>query len=235
MAAPTVRAWSTPTNGTDAAPAFAVTLPAGVTAGDLLLAFAANDTTTTAWTASPGNGWTQLSDEVQGATHRLAVYALIADGSDGLSIAATNNNDYSVAVVAITVGTHGVTNVLTDIVIPAAATNTTGNADPPSANGGSSKDWLAVAACACDFTNAGDSVSAQPSTYTTGVLTKSAASTSSVGLGTAHKELSAATTEDPGVFTNTSRPWIAKTLLIPPPAPPVLPIPQIAMAPRIAV
>lgn len=216
MTAPTVRAYATATNGTDAAPAFTVTLPAGVATGDLLLGFAANDTTTTAWTTSPGNGWVKLSDEVQGSTHRLAVYALIADGSDTLSIAATNNNDYSCTVVAITVGTHRVSNVSTDIVIPAAATGTSGNANPPTSGTVASDDWLAIAACAVDLTASGDSVSAVPSTYNaTNVLTKSASSTSSVGLGVAHKALSAATSEDPGTFTNTTNAWIAKTLLIP--------------------
>lgn len=217
MASPTVRAFGTPNNGTDAAPAFTVNAPAGVTAGDLLLAFAANDTTGTAWTASPGNGWVKLSDEVQGATHRLAVYALIADGSDGLSIAAANNNDYSVVMVAITVGTHGVADVNTDIVIPAAATAATGNADPPASGTVASQDWRAFVACAVDMTNAGDAISAAPTNYTTGaVLTKSASSTSSVGLGVGHRALTAATSEDPGTFTNTSRPWVAKTILIPP-------------------
>jgi hypothetical protein len=219
MAAPTVRAFSTPNNSTDAAPAFTVNAPAGVATGDLLLAFAANDTTGTAWTVSPGNGWVKLSDEVEGSTHRLAVYALIADGSDTLSIAAANNQDYSVVMVAIEVGTHGVSDVSTDIVIPAAATSTTGNADPPASGTVASKDWRAIAVCAADFTNAGDAISAAPTNYTTGaVLTKSASSTSSVGLGVGHRALTAATSEDPGTFTNTSRPWIAKTLLVPPPA-----------------
>jgi hypothetical protein len=217
MTAPTVRAFSTPNNSTDAAPAFTVNAPAGVATGDLLLAFAVNDTTTTAWTASPGNGWVQLSDEVQGSTHRLAVYALIADGSDTLSIAAANNQDYSVVMMAITVGTHAVVDVSTDIVIPAAATSATGNADPPASGTVASADWLAIAACGTDFTNAGDAISAAPTNYTTGaILTKSAASTSSVGLGVGHRALTAATSEDPGTFTNTSRPWVAKTLLIPP-------------------
>src|SRR5690606_22269685 len=46
----------------------------------------------------------------------------------------------------------------------------------------------------------------------------SASSTSSVGLGIAFKQLMAATSEDPGTFTNSSRPWAAVTLLIPPPS-----------------
>lgn len=214
-AAPTVRGYSTPNNATDAAPAFTVNAPASVAAGDLLIAFAANDTTGTAWTTSPGNGWTKLSDEVQGSTHRLAVYALIADGTDGLSIAAANNQDYSVVMLAIQVGTHRVTNVSTDIVIPAAATGTTGNADPPNSGTVVSDVWLAIAACAVDLTAAGDSISAYPANYGNGVLTKSASSTSSVGLGVGHLALTATTAENPGTFTNTTNAWIAKTLLIP--------------------
>lgn len=228
MAAPTVRAYATPTNGTDAAPAFTVTQPAGVASGDLLIAFAACDSTGTAWTASPGNGWAQLSDEANSTLIRLAVYALIADGSDGLSIAGPNNQDYSCTIVAIQVGTHGVSNVTTDIVIPAAATGASGNADPPTSGTVSARDWLAVAACAVDMTATGDSISAQPSGYNaTNVLTKSASSTSSVGLGVAHRTLTAATSEDPGTFTNTSRAWIGKTILVPdfvPSVPAIYPI-----------
>jgi len=216
MASPTVRAYSTPNNNTDAAPAFTVNAPAGATTGDLLLAFASGDTTTTAWTASPANGWTRLSNELQGTTNQLAVYAKVATGTDTLSIAATNAQDYSVVMVAITTGTHGVSAVSTDIVIPAAATASTGNADPPNSGTVASKDWLAIAACGLDFTATGDSVSAYPSTYSAGVLTKSASSTTSCGLGVGHKALTAATSENPGTFTNTSRPWVAKTLLIPP-------------------
>jgi hypothetical protein len=84
MAAPTVRAYSTPNNDTDAAPAFTVNAPAGVATGDLLLAFAAGDTTTTEWTASPANGWTRLSNELSGTACQIAVYAKVATGTDTL-------------------------------------------------------------------------------------------------------------------------------------------------------
>lgn len=216
MAAPTVRAYAAATNNTDAAPAFTVTQPAGVATGDLLIAFAVNDSTGTAWTVSPGNGWQQISDENDGNI-RLGLWAKVASGTDALSIAAANNQDASCTIIAIQTGTHGVADIAQDIQTITAATGASGNADPPAIINKWGRDWLAIAVCAVDMTATGDSISAQPSGYdATNVLTKSASSTSSVGLGVAHKALTSASSEDPGTFTNTSRAWVAKTLLVPP-------------------
>jgi hypothetical protein len=215
MTAPTVRAYASPTNGTDAAPAKTVNQPAGVQTGDLLIAFAGGDGTT-AFTASPGNGWTRLTADTA-TSSVFSIYAKIASGTDALSIAAQNNQDYSVVMVAVTTGTHGVTNVSTDLVIPTTATGTTGNADPPASGTVASKDWLVFASTGVDFTNAADEITAYPTNYSAGVLTKSASSVSSVGLGVGHRALTAATSEDPGTFTNTSREWLANTVLVPSP------------------
>ena len=220
--APTVRGWATATNTTDALPAVALNLPTRV-AGDLLLAFAAEDSAT-ALTHTQTTAWTELSDEAGTGANRLGVYARIAtnDANDALSIAGANSADASFNMVAITVGTHDVTDVTTDIVKVASATGASGNADPPSIDGGSSKNWLAIAAACVDLTATGSAITAAPTNYATdAIMQKSASSTSSVALGVGPRRTTAVQTENPGAFTNTSGAWIAKTLLIPPvpPAP----------------
>lgn len=224
MAAPTVRGFAAATNDADMAPAAAITLPTRV-AGDLLIAFIGCDTTGTAITRTQTTEWPQISEEA-GGSNRLAVFARLAtnDANDDLTVGGPNNNDGSSNIIAITTGTHGVTDPATDIVAVASATGTSTAADPPSIDGGSAKDWLAIAIAVVDLTAAGSTISAAPTNYTTGaILQKSASSTSSVALGVGHRALTAAQVEDPGAFTNTSGAWIAKTLLIPPPAPPLDP------------
>lgn len=232
MASPTVRGSGTPSNQTDMVPAKAVTAPTRAV-GDLLICFASADTTTTAITF--GGTYTSLYEEATGTTTRHGAAWRIAtnDANDDTTFAATNTQDGSAVIFAITTGTHGVTQT-SDIIVAAQATGASGNADPPSADGGSVNDWLAMAHCTVDMTATGDSISAAPTNYTTGaVLTKSASSTSSVGLGVAYRELTATQTENPGTFTNTSRAWQAKTILIPPvPPAPTFPVLSI-MAPRI--
>lgn len=216
MAAPTVRNVAAATNATDSLPAFALTLPTRV-AGDVLLAFVAGDYTTA---VTPTGTWSELSDEA-GTNNRLALYARIAtnDANDALSVAGANNQDSSANVVSIQ--DHGVTDVTTDIVLVAAATGNDTNADPPSIDGGSAKDWMAVAIAAVDLTGTGSSITDAPTNYTTGaILQKSASSTSSVALGVGFRGLSAAQTENPGTFTNTTGQWVAKTILVPPVVPP---------------
>lgn len=219
MTAPTVRGFATATNTTDAQPAVSINLPTRAS-GDLLIVFAACDTTTSATAITQTSNWTAI-DEEAGGSDRFGIWARIAtnDANDAASIAGSNNQDMSVNMIAITTGTHGVSSgtIASDIIHPAAATGASGNADPPNSGTVSSKDWLAIAACCVDLTNSAHSISAAPTNYTTGAqLQKSASSTSSVGLGVGYRALSAATSENPGTFTNDSNAWIAKTLLIPP-------------------
>ncbi len=221
MASPTIRGWAAPTNSADMAPAFAVTLPTRAV-GDLLIAFIGCDTIGTAITRTQTAQWPQVSEEV-GTQGRLAIFARIAtnDANDNLSVAGPNNNDGSCNIVAITAGTHGVTDPLTHILAVAAATGTTGSADPPSINGGSAKDFLAFAIAVVDLTTTTASISGLPANHTTnGIMQKSASSTSSVALGVGPRALTATQSTDPGTFTNSSGAWIAKTILVPPPFPP---------------
>jgi len=89
------------------------------------------------------------------------------------------------------------------------SSNTTGSADPPALTPfGGTQDylWFALAGVKADT-----AISAGPSGYSN--FTASSNSTG-VTLGTAWKQATAATTENPGAFTNTSTNWVANTFAV---------------------
>lgn len=115
--------------GTSSSGGLVVNLPAYNT-GDLLLAFAANDTSVS-WTASAG--WTKITDNANGTNTQGAIWARIATGSDSLTITG-EANDICVLCYAIT--NHRVTNV-SQIVVGTASTGSTVSVDPPNCDASS--------------------------------------------------------------------------------------------------
>ena len=218
-AAATVARTSTPTLNTDMVPAKSVTLPTRA-AGDLMLAFVSSDSVTTAISRTQTTAWAVLYEESSGVTTRHACFARIAtnDANDALTVAATNAQDAVVCIIVIDAASHGAGAGGSGVVVSSQATGSSATANPPNCDGLVGANWLAVAHVSVAFTNAGDSISAAPTNYTTGaVLTKSAASTSSVGFGLAYRGLTGTPqTVDPGTFSNTNRAWQAKTVLVPP-------------------
>lgn len=199
------------TNGTSAT-SVAVNVPTH-SVGDLLIALCAHDNPGATAVATVSTDWVRLYHETQGSNVlRLTAFAKIATGSDALQVTGAAQ-DYAIDCLAI--ANHGVTTLATDIKWSAPASATTGNANPPSLDAGSVRDWLDIAHCAIDMTATGDTLSAVPASYTESARLKSANSTSSTAVGVAWRQVSTQT-EDPGTFTNTSRPWIAATLAIPP-------------------
>jgi len=216
MTAATVRGWAAATNSVDALPAVPITLPTRV-AGDLLLAFASEDATT-ALTIT--GAWVELFQS-NGTGIRFGMWGRIAtnDANDNLSIAGGNSVDLTANIVAITVGTHGVTDVFNDMLWAAAATAASGNADPPSHSDPTAKDYLAIATACVDLTATGSAITAAPTGFTSNaIMQKSASSTSSVALGVGFQALTNLSTINPGAFTNTSGAWVARTLFVPPAA-----------------
>jgi hypothetical protein len=211
MTAPTVT-WGTVSAATTGA-SLNVNEPAGIAIGDLLLIIASSDTTTAPTTPT---GYTLIDGgTISTGTGRLDVFARIATAANETVTYGGVAQDIVLIMGRIPAAQHGVVNVATDIFKQTAATGS-GNADPPSITVGSAKDWLAIAAVCIDQLTAANTLTASPAGYTTVTLTESASSTSSVFLGVATKALSAATTENPGTFTNTSANWRALTFVIPP-------------------
>lgn len=203
--------------GTSLSTTNAQPLPASAAAGDLILYFIGVDNPA-ATAVSVSTGWTLLSSQVQGSNvinSNVAVRVL--DGTTGNNICSVTGaaQDYSIAAIRIASGNHGVVqaSIATDIKI-AGTTGTTGNADPPSLNTGSSKAWLVLACAIVDLTT-GNTITAAPSGHVMQENNVSASSTSSVA--TAVSAISfTGTTIDPGAFANTSRGWISYTVAIPP-------------------
>jgi hypothetical protein len=212
MTAPSVRSFNVTSDTSGASTP--VNLPGTIVTGDLLVAVATSDAPGTTETATISTGWVRTSHETQGSNVlRHSTFMKIADATNALTLTGAAQD---VSVVCAAIQDHGVTAPLfAQVIMATAATGTTGNADPPATGTIASMEWLVMATCGIDMTNSGDTLSAQPSTYTDIGRNKSASSTSSCACGMAVKAVTG-TSENPGAFTNTSRPWIAKTLAIPP-------------------
>ena len=216
--------------GTNLGAANAIPSPAGIVAGNLLLAFTANDNPGAILDLTGSTGWTRLTHVVQGSNAiKAAVFGRIADGGANDAFALTGAaQDYCCTIVRIT--GHAVTDLAWAIKI-ASTTGTTGNPDPPSLDATMSQSWLWLTAAITDLGATGQSLTADPASYTAVENRTSASSTTSVALRTARRDLTTQT-ENPGTFTGnpTTRPWIGITLAIPSSTVPAL-VPDAPAAP----
>lgn len=217
MASPAVAARNT-SAVTSAGTSHTVNLPASISAGDLLtvnFGTSRNDAVAD-WT---GTGFTAVSGAAvagSGGTTLDIAYRW-ADGSEGATI--------TVSTGAVSTKSAHSSYRITGAENPATqppeagtgATGTTGSADPPSVAGtGGSKDYLFIAV---GVNQQESSFSAFPANYVNGIQ----ADTGTIGtaatncdLGSAERQLTAAS-DDPGAFTyGTSGNWTAQTIVIHP-------------------
>ncbi|MGE3448692.1 MAG: hypothetical protein AB7H92_14055 [Microbacteriaceae bacterium] len=205
--------------GTDLGTDEATTLPSGIVAGDLLLAWVAVDLAGAGTGVSLGTGsavWTELFDMAVGTSCRLACYARIATLSDALVVTGAAQ-DYVIAIHRVV--RHGCTTTA-DIVVGAGATGTGGGTQPnaPNLAPGSSAKWLWLAGAAGDLTTGEALFIPTTANMTSVVTTKSANSTSSVGLAVGQAEAEASSF-DPDAWTTQpggGAPWVANTIAVPP-------------------
>jgi hypothetical protein len=182
---------------------------------DMILVSADYDATASATdVATATSGWTRDRVDTQGSNVlRTAKFKKLCTttGSGGENPTVTGPGQDAVYTTHV-MANHGCTNV-SDFTWQAPANNTTGNADPPASGTlTSGLTYSVLAQCNVDFSATGNTVSAGPSGYVGVAVTKSASSTSSCGVGSACKRVvGAGSTENPGTFTNTSRPWLAYT------------------------
>jgi hypothetical protein len=193
----------------------AVTLPTGVSAGDLLLMFflkhQSGDTITTP------TGWTLLQSFVAGGNKDAAIFAKIATGSEGSTATVTISN--AQRAVAVTLLVNGHAGGLTSADIAVSTENEQSNTlapDPPSLTpswGSAENLWVAAGFC-----NSGTfTFGSYPSGYALGINTIQVSGTNGGGISVACK-LATGTSEDPGGFTisSSSRDWSTFTLAIRP-------------------
>jgi hypothetical protein len=102
-------------------------MPSGIAAGDLLIAFAANDNT--GGTNMAISGWTQLfHQQYTGNVVSHGAWAKIAAGGDTATLTGASQ-DYAAVVVRIT--GHGVSNIANDIKVGTPAQTSGANPNPP--------------------------------------------------------------------------------------------------------
>lgn len=192
----------------------AITMPATVASGDLLLALTETRNAPT-WT-KPLN-WNDISTIAQaggGAVGKLSGFYKIADGTEAgttptWTASTTTTGEWQVIKVT---GWHGTT--------PPEATTASGDAtsaNPPSLTpswGADDDLWIAVAGNAATGDTTGFTVA--PTNYT-GLQSNGASSGgSTANIATATRQLNA-TSEDPGTFTPSSnRFWTAATIAVRP-------------------
>ena len=217
--------------GTSLATNNAIAAPTGVVTGNLLLAFCSHDNSATAITAS--TGWTSINQTViTSNVHRMAVFGRVADGgaNDALSLSGTTSQDYCAAILRVVNHAVGSATVATDVKVAGTFSASSGAINPPNLAAGSTTTWLWIASGCIDATATGDTLTTQPSGYSVAVAGfKSASSTTSSAMAIAVKGANASS-DDPGTFTNTSRPWIGITLAVPPLVPVTLTVANAAHA-----
>jgi len=205
---PTVYGRSWGRGGTGSA-TVALTMPAGIVAGELLVAIFGSYLNVT---HTPSAGWTKLGEQANGTTACvLSVHYKVAAGSDTLSITMSSARDHGYVVLRIK----------NAAAIEGTFATGTGAGDPPShtyTGGATHILWLA-AACYQDSTGATvqQNITAPPSGYSNllGQPSNRAASTLAAYGAVAERITGGTDTENPGAFTATSNPFVTVTLAIP--------------------
>lgn len=163
---------------------------------------------------SANNGFVEV---FEGSTTRphCALFAKVA-ASDSETCTVTIGND-DVCTQAMVFAYHRVRAGFeaTDILKGTEATATSATFDPPNLSFGATEDAMVLTLAGFAWTNAADAITSGPSGFTTIVNTKSAASTTSVGIYMGWQDNPAVSSLDPGTGANTSRVWRANTFLIP--------------------
>ena len=196
MAYPVVQARATGTNGTNST-SHAITLPSGITAGDLLVVVFSVDG---APTVTGPAGWTKLGQASNGTTVTGAVFWRLAAGADTLTLTTSASEQSSHVSFRITGA---------KVVEGSSANGSSTNSDPPLlAPTFGSHEYLWIA------TRSGDAsavATAAPSGYSN--LTTVAGGGQGASTNSAELEATAAS-QNPGVFTSATEQWVSWTLAV---------------------
>lgn len=205
MAFPTVATTNT-SSETSQTTSHDVSLPASITAGDLLMIFFNTQENPTITTPT---GWTLLKTlDASGGTARLATFYKTATGSEGATVVITTSTSWRSTHATMRIsgwsGTPGVSS---------GATGDSGQADPDNLTpSGGAKDYLWIAFAGSNNASGGEFTSA-PTNYSNFL----AQATSGTAVGVASRQLNASS-ENPGTFGGTLGRWGAATIAISPEA-----------------
>lgn len=184
-------------------------LPAGVVAGELLLCIYAQDDVTAPSMSSAG--WT-LKRHKAASQHSLTVWAKIASGSEGSTVAIVPNDNEQASCLIVRV--EAWSGDLDDVIVSAAASGSSANPDPDSVTA----PWGALANLfiAVGSMDGNPTVSSYPSTYTDHNTPLQGGSSGCATLGLASAIVSGETS-NPGTFTfSGSGDWAALTIVVRP-------------------
>jgi hypothetical protein len=187
---------------------FTASLPTGISAGDLLVVcvFKDDDDPITSYPT----GWNLLAAPVQGTANRASVLFRWADGNEGASISLPGDSENYAAKSWRISGASST--VAPEIVITTAAT---GNNDPGALTpswGSADTLWLVYLGVDGD-----SSITGFPTNYTgTGSQTSTSSTTTDRVCDGWAEYANAASSEDPGTFTNTSASNISFLIAVPP-------------------
>ncbi len=208
MASPTVGSTSSSSVITNQN-AHAVTLPASISAGDLLVVMFGAGSTGTVFGSiqvdigASGKQWFKFPLQSTAGRNGIIVFAKIAEGSDALTVL-TQQQCHSVHE-AYRITGHG--SALWQATTDAASAT---NADPPNcATTVAAQDLLAITYCVLNGTIV---ASVAPTGYAS-LLTK-AGDASGCSMSSATKALTSATSENPGAFTNAASASASGTILV---------------------
>lgn len=180
-----------------------VSMPSGISAGDLLLIFALK---TYWWVFQTLDGWTRIGNATVGNGISYEgyynVYARIAAGSDTAELSSGGNTDS--AAICVRVTGHGVSNISTDLKISTAvASSTSSNYNPSSYDAGSSKEWLWFSFLAMQRVGSNTTISGVPTGWTSRGYGGTDTTTTGGAIGVASKA-ETVQTQDAGAWTNDS-------------------------------
>lgn len=183
-----------------------LTMPSGITAGELLIAIVSSDGAPTV----SMTGWTKLGQVTDGTSATTqAVFYKTAAGSDTGTVTTSSSEQTAHTVLRIKDG---------GTPTGTSASGTSGSANPPSHNTGASGDYLWIVGSAVDGTlTVFVGQTAAPATYGDLML---AHAEDTGGISHAVADLQKTIqTEDPGTFTHASQEWSAWTIAVPYSAP----------------
>jgi hypothetical protein len=202
---PVVQATNTSGESSDVT-SHTVSLPANISAGDLLIVFFSCDANETV-TWPTGDGWASIFHETNSMT--LDIGYKIADGTEGATITVTTGSAEQSAHISYRItGNHR-------YLAPEVSTGATGNSTAPNPDSltptGGAKDYLWIAV---EGNTDGDAASAYPTNYTNG-QTNAVGTTAGANIAVARRELNASS-EDPAAFTIPLNKWVACTVAVHP-------------------
>lgn len=189
-----------------------VSLPANISAGDLLIVLFSNDGDDT---VSFPAGWTQLFSDTYSVYTRFSAAYRKADGNEGASISVTTSGSERSAHIS-----YRITGAADpDTQAPEVSTSNSDRTDSPDPNSltptGGAKDYLWIACVGSDDL---DLATGYPTNYSNGETYRATTSSGGSVVSAAKRNLNASS-ENPGTFTlANSEEWVAYTIAVHPSA-----------------